>query len=339
MEQNKKDGEFWASGEREKESPKMEIEINQYKHLVEAFNNPKSLAKIIIVVAIIICLVFLGISGVALIVKKFYPYNTLKSNKYGATVIQNEDGDVTYWLFNSADLWANSGIEVKKGETISIRTSGAFNTAVHRLVEAARENKVADKWLSPTGGMPSEGRETGIRDDKRADHRISKTAGADFNVILMQVLPKGLDKLGCEWYKEVYKKKMFNHDSAWWSDHIDGGMPNEYSTANIYVIGQEQENIEIQEDGVLYFACNDIVLTPRKIDTMLKDTHMVDTTFKFNGKERIGKLDTGKYRLGPHPTDPLKTELEYYRDSNYINAWYDDNVGSFLIVVERKNRQ
>lgn len=336
MEQNKKDGEFLASGEGEKESPKMEIEINQYKHLVEAFNNPKSLAKIIIVVAIIICLVFLGISGVALIVKKFYPYNTLKSNKYGATVIQNEDGDVTYWLFNSADLWANSGIEVKKGETISIRTSGAFNTAVHRLVEAARENKVADKWLSPTGGVPSEGNNTEKRDTARARFRISTAAGVGFNTILMQVLPKDYESYGREWYKADYKKA--NIDSALWFDQIDGGMPNKYSTANIYVIGQEQENIVIQEDGVLYFACNDIVLTRRKIKAMLGEKKLVDTTDSYYGKKQKRKKDKGKFSLGPHPNNPNKTELDYYLENKYVNAWYDDNVGSFLIVVERKNK-
>lgn len=337
MEHNNKDGAFEAASEDKKENQKMEIEINQYKHLVEAFNNPKSLAKIIIVVAIIICLVFLGISGVALIVKKFYPYNTLKSNKYGATVIQNENGDVTYWLFNSADLWANSGIEVKKGEIISIRTSGAFNTAVHRLVEAARENRVADKWLSPTGGMPSKGNDSEKRDIKRSDFRISNAAGADFNTILMQVLPKDYEKYGPEWYKEDYKKN--NQDSTLWFDRIDGGMPNEYSTANIYVIGREQENIEIQEDGVLFFACNDIALTRRKIKAMQKHIKPVYIKDDYYGTTQARKKDTGDLAIGPHPNNPNKTELDYYQDSNYVNAWYDDNVGSFLIVVERKNRQ
>lgn len=28
--------------------------------------------------------------------------------------------------------------------------------------------------------------------------------------------------------------------------------------------------------------------------------------------------------------------MSYYNEQRYYNAWYDDNVGSFLIVVELK---
>lgn len=319
-----------------KQTPKMEIEINQYKNLVKTFNNPKALAKIIIVVAVVITLVFVGIAAVALAVKHFYPYNSIKSNKYGATVIRNEDGDVTYWLFNSADLWSNSGIEVKKGDIISIRTSGAFHTAVHRLVDAAKENKVAISWLSPTGGVPSKGQESENRDIKRSDFRICPESNADFNVILMQVLPKEYERLGREWYKKNPPRGI---DSITFNDQIDGGMKGERSTANIYIIGDQHENIEIQEDGVLYFTCNDIALTHRKIKAMQKYVKPKYITYKKDGKTISEKKDTGVLRIGKHPSKPNLTELDYYYDSNYVNAWFDDNVGSFLIVVERKNNK
>ena len=319
-----------------KQTPKMEIEINQYKNLVKTFNNPKALAKIVIVVAVVITLVFVGIAAVALAVKHFYPYNTLKSNKYGATVIKNEDGDVTYWLFNSADLWSNSGIEVKKGEVISIRTSGAFHTAVHRLVEAADQNTVAISWLSPTGGVPSKGQENENRDIKRSNFRICPESNADFNVILMQVLPKEYERLGREWFKENPPRGV---DSVSFNDQIDGGMIGEQSSANIYIIGDQHENIEIQEDGVLYFSCNDIALTHRKIEAMKKHVRLKDTVYIKNGKTIRGKKDIGDFQIGKHPSNPKKTELDYYFDNNYVNAWFDDNVGSFLIVVERKNNK
>ena len=33
---------------------------------------------------------------------------------------------------------------------------------------------------------------------------------------------------------------------------------------------------------------------------------------------------------------PLVNELLYYYDKGFTDAWYVDNVGSFLIVIERK---
>ena len=33
---------------------------------------------------------------------------------------------------------------------------------------------------------------------------------------------------------------------------------------------------------------------------------------------------------------PFYNEMTYYREQNYFQAWYDDNVGSFLIVVEKR---
>lgn len=35
---------------------------------------------------------------------------------------------------------------------------------------------------------------------------------------------------------------------------------------------------------------------------------------------------------------PFYNEMTYYRAEKYTNAWYDDNVGSVLIVVERKKK-
>ena len=124
-----------------KENNKMEIEITRYKKIVEAFNSPKALAKLVIVISLIIVLVFFGISVIALVVKSYYPYKTVNSNEYGATIVQNEDNEVIYWLFNTADLWANSGIHVKKGDIISVRASGAFHSSIHHLADDAKKTK------------------------------------------------------------------------------------------------------------------------------------------------------------------------------------------------------
>lgn len=290
--------------------PKMEIEINKYKRLVEVLNNPKMLAKIIIVLAVIIILVFAGVSAIALIIKKFYPYKVVETNKYGATVIKNEDNEVTYWLFNSADLWANSGIEVKKGQTITVRTSGAFHSAVHHLVDDADNNKESDKWLRPVGGMQS----LSPQDLARSKYRIAPEYA--FNAIIMQVIPKEVLNSGEDWFKDAKEEYL---------DYIDGGM-NGVTKANIYEIGAGYDNIEILEDGFLCFACNDIALTKRKIKDM-KEEVVLDSIGKDLGVMNLGTSSCG---------DTIMSELDYYEKHNFVDAWFVDNVGSFLIVVERK---
>ena len=285
------------------EGKKMEIEITRYKAIVRAFNEPKKLAKLIIVIALIITLVFLGVTLIALVVKSYYPYKTVNSNEYGATVIQNEDNEVIYWLFNSADLWANSGIKVKKDDVISVRTSGAMHSAIHHLVDAANENSVLqDRWLNPMGGNNSEK----ARDKKRSEFRISPNHG--FNVILMQVIPEDVEL------------KQDNKFQAPFYPYLDGRPSGNDIIPDIYVIGAGREKLTIRKDGVLHFAVNDIVLTPRIIKSM---------TTKYSAKD---------LELGESPQDANKTELEYYQDQKFVDAWYVDNVGSYLIVIERKKQ-
>lgn len=316
---------------RQQQNSKIEIEINRFKHIVEALNNPQMLSKIVIVISLIIILVFIGISGIALLVKKFYPYKAVETNQYGATVIQSEDNEVTYWLFNSADLWANSGIEVKAGQILSIKTSGAFHTAIHHLVDDAEKNKLSDKWLRPDGGVQSKEN----KDYSRSKYRIAPEY--EFNAILMQVLPKEIGCMGNEWYK-TKTNTLKNIDTNHFWDYIDGGVTGEPTAANIYVIGEGRDNIEIQDDGILFFSCNDIALTPRKINSMKDSVNVRDTTYEKNGVTIRRKVDVGPFLISkrPYGNDNDSTELDYYKRTNYINAWFTDNVGSFLIVIERK---
>lgn len=376
------------------EDKKMEIEIIRYKRIVELFNSPKALAKLIIVISLIIVLVFLGISIIALVVKSYYPYKTVNSNEYGATIIENEDNEVIYWLFNTADLWANSGIHVKKGDVISVRASGAFHSSIHHLVNEAKTNKMERKWVKPMGG-PNQSPPTD-REESRSSYRISPAH--EFNTLLMQVIPENVE--------------LKDNDGNWSIDnacYLDGrkkDINNNQTIGNnrsiypdIYVIGVERDKITIRSDGVLHFAVNDIALT-RDIIMQMKEKVRIDT---FQNK------DTGSLKLGVFPIPSIKdtnaykyllrglrdmeldsqeffictdkeknkkyndslkkkykdfdnkieslykrndslsktdsdlfrhnyTELDYYLIRNFVDAWFVDNVGSYLIIIEREKQ-
>lgn len=280
----------------------MEIEINKYKQLVDAINDPKKLAKVIVVITVIVVLIFWGISMVSLMLKKFYPYKAISTIQSGATIIENEDTEVIYWLFNSADLWSNSGIEVKEGDVITVRASGAFHTAIHHAVQDADNNNLfRDDWILPMGGR----RQLENRDSERMKYRIMPHAPD--NVLLMQIIPDKESNTGKEWLHDTSTATMGFRDG------LDKGSPD----VDIVIIGEEKRDIRIPHDGILHFAVNDIVLTERNIQNMMKSS-----TIKINKEGKEGKIgDTGTLELGGFPIPRKKKDLEivikYMKDSLY----------------------
>ena len=343
-------------------APKVEIEIKRHQQLFALLSDPKRMWRVLLSLFLLIVVLFWGIACVVIAIKKYYPYNVVETNIQGATTMKTEDTEVTYWLFNTADLWANSGIEVEEGDILTIRASGASFTAIHHLVEASRDNyRSGDEWVGTEGQAKQD-----TRDRLRAEYRINK----EYNegILLMQIIPTDSS----------------NNDVNWLSTH-----PNFLRDGNIEVIGKERRNLRISKSGTLHFAVNDIVLT----DTVLKRMYaqnidaLADGIFIDRDKSKvhyIKKNDSDSLKewfncffkepsmfkkmmdynerlrawcssnkinidsiaklglaLGPYPNVnkkgfPLVNELVYYRKESFINAWYVDNIGSFLIVIERK---
>lgn len=357
---------------------RMEIEINKYKQLVDAISNPRILAKAIVVIAVIVVFIFLGISLVSLMLKKFFPYKAISTMQSGATIIQNEDTEVIYWLFNSADLWSNSGIKVEEGDIITVRASGAFHTAIHHAVEDANSNTTfRDDWILPTGGR----RPLNSHDSSRMEYRIMPHAND--NVLLMQIIPEKKQNDGRAWIEDTNRTLTRFRDGD--TNYID----NNCYYADIVIIGEEKRDIKIPHDGILHFAVNDIVLTRRKIKEMQKGHVQIGYNTKTGKYGDIGKLKLGPFPI-PHEKKELDTlinymnnnskaiehqrykngrsyeedisrlknikdiktslpdlediisrnltELDYYFINNFVDAWFVDNVGSILIAIERKKK-
>lgn len=333
------------------------LEIHQYQALEKILNDRKKCIWIIIAIFFITVAIFSGIAVVILSLKQFYPYNEIVTNVMGATTIKNENKEVSYWLFNTAELWADSGIKVKKGQTISVKVSGKKHSAIHHLVKDVYENSptLREPWVGSEGFDP-ETRNKNLdkvnsRDSYRARYRICP--GENQDALLMQVV-KG-------------NEKPRNRPSA-----EDG----------LYVIGKEKNDIHINEDGVLYFAINDIVLdddTILKMMLEIKDgedysfskyleiindnkhsdlksiiediqdknsnrarqsleytkliTALGDDVKTFNSKWKDSS-STNRFKFQATSSDKEQIELFGYLKNKYENAWYDDNVGSFLIIVE-----
>ena len=313
--------------------------------------------KVLFSLFLIIVILFVGLAFVVLTIKRIYPYNVIETNLQGASIVKNEDKDVIYWLFNSADLWANSGIEVKEGDELTIRASGASYTAIHHLVDASKDNKIPeDKWVDTEGQ-----RKTNARDLERGKYRISPTSVE--GILLMQVIPSNYQNNSDDWLSNDKTKNFL----------VNG---------QIEIIGKERRNLRISQDGILHFAVNDIVLTDSILELMyrqyikevvrLDKLNSSDTTSIFKMFDELGSGDREKdslsldslikkyptvkeaikekapktgLQLGYYPSEisdsthdayPVVNELVYYKQHRFRNPWYVDNIGSFLIVIERK---
>jgi hypothetical protein len=263
------------SEENNKTAPeKMEIEISRYKTLIEALGDPKRVVRLLILLMTVVVILSLGIVGVVYGIKRFYPYKSINSNNYGATFIKDEDNEIIYWLFNTADLWANSGIEVKEGDVISVHTSGAFNPAIHHLVQDADSNiALRDPWVLSGGKGRLEYGQLYSQEAARDKFRIADYA--PFSAILMQVIPDEISDMDRGWIRKPSNAPYVDGyaDSVCSQKQKEDTVlkKDKYILPDIYVIGQGKESIRIRTNGTLHFAVNDVPLTYSNIIRMEQD--------------------------------------------------------------------
>lgn len=395
---------------------KVEIEIVRHKGLYEILKDPRQLWKVMLSLFILVVVLFLGLSVVVVSVKSMYPYETVKTNPYGATILEDEDKEVIYWLFNTAELWANSGIEVKAGDVLTIRSSGKMHTAIHHLVDDATQNRIlADKWIGTEGEYIPDDISQDRLDKNRIRARYRMAEDKRENVLLMKVMKS----------REANLSDNFLHDEV---QYRDREIQEDLSNGDGYVIGKERTDLVIGEDGVLHFAVNDIFLTDEVTDSLylefmravvndeplvkswsgesghtamdlkkqwtdyfsthIKSKENISNDFlrkwsmqsmnefyqvkDYFDKDRNSNESQGSISLdgwpvlksfvsyiqshnmrdslknagpglGEAPVNkeyyPVYNEVVYYKDHKFRDAWFVDNVGSFLIVIERRNKK
>lgn len=335
----------------------LHIRIERWQDLVDILDDKKKVYRLAVVTIIIGLTLFSGVTFIVLQLKKSFTYSDITTNALGATTLRDEQKEVAYFLFNTATIWANSGIEVEEGDVISVHSSGSAHTAIHHLDEAAINNRKPDEDYFDADGERFN--TVSPRDRARRKYRI--VPYLPNNALIMQV------------YSGNGRPPM--------KARTDG------QRKNFYYVAQHRENIIIHESGTLYFAINDIVLDSTTIYKMKEDNYNymlkneendpvlakhhdliqeIERKDVCRGKsdkkvltKEAARLSEEKaaiyreclkhaiYQFGPyydeetHQTDhcTFKTEMDYYIEHKYRTAWFDDNVGSFLIVVEKNYRK
>ena len=357
---------------KENEKPaKVEIEIVKFKRLLQALENPRLLWKLILSFCAMVVILFFGLSMVAVLIKSMFPYETIKTNTYGATIMEDEEKELVYWLFNSSELWAKSGIKVHKGDVVTIRSSGRMHTAIHHLVDNAKENtELSEEWVDTDGDMiNAEG-----TNKKRAKYRLAKNVPQ--NKLLMQVVREGESTgeryvIGKERTDLVITEDgylEFAVNDIEMTDEVIAGLYQDFMDAIIakYTLskdavnewkefakaflsvtgnsskGRDEVAEEITYEEELTRHAEMCAFINTKCQNLKEELNVGDSTYRYIGvglgnyPTRVDstRYETSKKYLGY----PIINEVLYYNLHNFSDAWFADNVGSFLIVIEITKR-
>src|SRR5574344_425878 len=164
--------------------------------------------------------------------------NTIHVNEYGTFIPrQSSNREYALFLFNSSDVWANSGIQVEKGDKVYLSASGAFNSNIKQVIDNAQGNtKLIYPWTTANSSItPSD--------------TLSVCSSYPFGTVLFTV---NRDKEGClEAYEEEEK--------------------NSKNKERIYALCASSDEgktytkqlFNIAHNGQLFFTVNDVYLSDK----------------------------------------------------------------------------
>ena len=406
--------------ENEENKRELKIEVSKYKSVLDVLGDINKTWRVLMAIFFLGVILFTGIAVVASTIKRLYPYSDITTNGLGATTIKSEKKEVSYWLYNTSQLWANSGINVSEGDVLTIQSSGQYHTAIHHLYDSAQKNtQMNDSWVGSEGGVDTPGN---LSPGSYYRRKYRMFPNIPTGTLVMQVV----------------------NNKAYDTSRDDNANPE-----NFYFVGKGRQNITINHSGTLYFSLNDIVLNEMTIVGLLIDclsdynsicedidnealllnkkeakVTAAEISKKYHNKQvseylgeknkakrdelfsdfvkifeiRLKTSEKGsramsKYKLGvtelfannvngnsfdskyvikdSHDKcyfdyNKLKNdrylsaviddnnltvinsiqavesvricEMEYYLKNDYRTAWFDDNIGSFLIVIEKKTK-
>ena len=239
-------------------------------------------------------------------------------NDYGTIHMEQPCGiESCVYLYNTAQPWTNTGINIVKGDEVRISASGAFYGRVFDLVNSANKNDPSVKDSSQSLRIP--------------------------NLVELCMYNKKDAVFGSLLYQIKKDNETIIYDSR--DDNDD----------NPHIIQDNHERSEsfsftARHSGELYVSINDIYLSdkvlvllrdmPKKnIEQHLEIEKINDTTkIKSDSLFNIG-LNWVKERK---PKNKLDTIVEYklaklyalvHSDSLFHKYWFDDNLGEILLNI------
>ena len=250
--------------------------------------------------------------------------NELYVNSEGAFTPKQAIGrEYGIYLFNTSDLWANSGIRITKGDKVRISISGAFHSSYADLMIGARDNTTNPEidWI---------GKEVHPDNEYRIIDTI-KLAKKDQACLYNMYYP--LDTT----YLISKDFRLFNKRPKWFDDcyvvekkkpaHLGDilyEIAPEYTSddpldhlkySHVWSQDVGEKGFTAKETGYLRFAVNDIY-------------------FKDSLSLRAYPINVDSLRFGRLFDPELILDNARTNNQDFRKVFYTDNVGQILVCVE-----
>lgn len=255
------------------------------------------------------------------------------------------DSEQAMYLFNTSELWANTGIQVRKGDRMKLSASGAFNTSIQSVEKGARTNKLPKYAWSSVGSMsdtiPAEW----------DNNVLSLFPPSQFGTVLYQIR-NDAEPLQSDW--TAYYPEVINPDDM--KDEVFRGEVEKTLSDNMAIrkMTNTEDYIDVDKDGTIYVAINDIYFNDALIRKFEKENldilshqpglQTVEITDSLKGKNIL--VPRSQKRLFPlyylPVNDPLAGDslvyvagpafVDFFRQNR--DVWYNDNVGQIAVTAE-----
>ncbi len=268
-----------------------------------------SIAIVVGVITILVTMFVFFINDVML----YSPQRDINS-KGALTITQPCHREHSIFMFNSATLWADTGIDLVKGDVVTISGSGSFDSSIwDKTVNAQKNLKPQYSLVNVAYG------DTVIKSDYTGIRFCMFTSTTDsknpprFGSLLYQIQPT--------------RRKCVNSDTT---QSIIFQAKNDPATGGL------KEQFEVRNPGTLFVAVNDIYLSKETVDKMFKQVGPGSVWVVAEEAKSSLKL----YLNATQSEDSIKSIAEL-RDTLLKLAsspegrehWINDNCGDILLSI------
>ncbi|MCH5335251.1 MAG: hypothetical protein J1D86_05565 [Alistipes sp.] len=342
---------------------KIAVESDDLLNALSSNADKRSMTGFCTVLALAICsLLFIINFAIFLINDVIFFENEIVVSRAGAFMPRKAcDSEQAIFMFNTSELWADTGIQLQKGDKIKISASGSFHSSIHELVEDTEKNRIP-KYAWVSGNLRKAEWRNIVRDSafykRLADNdRFCLSPAAKFGAVLYQIRTDA-DPCRSDWMPIIGGMEIYENSSL-----QSGGQAAPDRTtrrriarllqqkAGIYELETRREGFRtVNESGTLHVAVNDIYLNDSVISIYARrNTERYkalygdcDCSEPIRDPERIREmLDSGDFDLSYSPEQNVMY-IAGEKFENYFkqhrDAWFTDNVGQIAITVDIQHR-
>ena len=299
-------------------SGKKHILLNDSNFFVDLIDNDyeerntRSISRILtfctVVIGTAMCIVALLVGGVFLI-KNILLYNQPPIVTESGSIIPQRScsREQVIYYFNTSECWSSTGVYLQKGDKIRISQSGGFHSDFKGIYKAVKNNMQLRYPYYDSRMVNGE-----ITPDSNPS-LLYNGKDAQFGTLLWQINDRNI-------VREDPTKGNFHQFSA----QTDS-----------------KKYIEIEENGEMFFAVNDIYLTDSVIETYISNTLTTDIAKEQDMHQLIKLAENNDllYYIVNRDND-IEVVLEpdsireHFSAKNMRDIWFKDNIGSIMVCIE-----